>query len=335
MQIINLTIDLREVNENTVPKIGKFLSLFSSTYQIIYVTYLTDDIDKLDSKLLKDLFQVEKQIGDFDTAFIFDTFKVNASRLSKKWISYFNKKEIPLLITLDQDIDLKAIKVNKTILIKTNEEDDLSSLYEKYRSYRCPVTFVPNNNNQATLMSSKGMDAQYINLFDKWINDKDGVMVENLHPLIDACLGGSYRECFNDSCIGKRFYFDSNGDIFTCEKECLNKYNYGNIDNLKSLEEVYDSDSFVELLEGNIIRRKHCNSCLEFKKCQGGCSSEALLEDNNIETINKVYCVNFINVCKHIKDELERLEKERISLKELNPSFKHILINSLKVDIRL
>ena len=49
----------------------------------------------------------------------------------------------------------------------------------------------------------------------------------------------------------------------------------------------------------------------------------------------KVYCFNYLKVSKHIKETLNKLEKERISLKELNPSFKNILINSLKVDIRL
>ena len=335
MQIINLTIDLRKVDENTVPRIGKFLSLFSLTYQKMYVTYLTDDLDIIQSSLLKDLFKVEKQISDFENLFIYDTFQVNASKLSKKWISYFNRKEIPLFINMDKDVALGSIKVNRTLLIKVNEGGDLLKLYDQYRIYHSSINFIPNDNKRASLLSLKGMDEQYINLFDKWLNDKEGVLVENIHPLLDASLGGSYRECYNDSCIGKRFFLDNNGNILTCEKECLNKYAYANIDDIKSLDEVYCSDSFASLLEGNINRRKQCASCVEFKKCQGGCSSESLLEDNNIETPNKVYCLNYLKVSMHIKETLNKLEKERISLKELNPSFKNILINSLKVDIRL
>ena len=338
MQIINLSVSLHTLDEDSRRRIGNFISLFSKTYCQIKLEYFVEDLSLINQKELEALFQIEKNYCDFDTTNIYDVFDVQLDQLNKKWISFFNRNEISLRVHGSSDVNidiLKKIKAKKELVVHVDEKESITDLYQKLKEGTTPIEFVYKNDNFSSMIVHENGLEQYKQLFPIWLEDKKGILVKNFVQYVDAILGGSYRECFNDSCIGKRFYLSTNGDIYTCHKSCNSKHYYGNIDFIKSLNDIYDTDNMYKLLEDSLQRRQSCSDCKEFSHCQGGCFADSFKNENDVTKKHQIYCDNYKIFIEMVRYIINNHFEKCTNLNDLNSSFKDILINSLKMDIRL
>lgn len=336
MEIIDLSINL---DKNNIEKSKKFLSFFPHTYNDIDVLFYIESLEQFAASDFNDLFKHQDKIGEFDYASFFDVVETSINNLNKRWLNFFNHHDIKLNVVLTYNDDISIIEkyknINKLIIKCKKEEFDIVKIHDTYKKYGLPIDIKVQGVAASLISSDDEILKSLMDYFPTWIKDKEGVLLLPYAKFIDNALGGSYRLCVNDSCIGKYFYMDNKGDIYTCNKPCLAKYCYGNISSINSLDDVYLSKHFERFVSKNIERRRDCQNCLAFKKCQGGCSSDSLLNNGKLEKINEIYCKNYKLLQDFIKQEIKKIVDGQMSLKELNPSMKLMVINSLKVENRL
>ena len=337
MQIIDVSIEIEKLDQDALIRIEKFFSLFSKTYNQIKVEYFLADHAEVEKKDLKNLFAIEKKLSDFDNVRFFSTIQTRITHINPSWVSFINKNKIGvrLVASLYNDLHLlKKIKTEKEVLIEKDEDNSILAIYNSVKIYKTPIGFI-NKDNYSSLINSKYGLEQYMELFEPWMNDVEGVMVTNFIPFIDSNLGGSYNICFNDSCLGKRFHLSKEGQVYTCQKSCFKQCCYGDILSMSGLNDIYESELFYSLVEQSLKRRQSCSKCEHFNNCQGGCFNDSLLKNKDVTKVDKDYCNNYQKFMKYVKEKIDYHFNNNTNLKELNPSIREILINSLKMDIRL
>ena len=336
MEIINLSATLTNTN---IEKAKRLISLFPFSYNEMNCLFYINDLSSFNAPYFNDLLKDEQKQGEFNYCLINNCVEVNIKQLNKKWLNYFQKHDIKLnvLLAVNDNIDiLKDYKnINKIIVELKDDNFDVASVNNLYKKYAFSIDITVHGDNNSLLTNNDKYSKVLKEYFPTWIKDKEGVLFHPYLNFIDDSLGGSYKVCTNDSCIGKYFYMDEKGNVYTCSKPCVKKYAFGNIDEITKLDDVYLSKDFARFLNRNIERRKAWSNCSHFKKCQGGCASDSILNNGKIDEICTSYCHNYQDWQAFVKDELAKIRNEKIPLNELNPCFRKILVNSLIVEIRL
>ena len=337
MQIIDLSVSVNRLDSCSLKRIEHFFSLFTKTYVRINIKYYVDNLSLISKNDLSTLFDLEKRMGDYNDARFTSTIVIKDCDLNKSWVSLFNKWEIPLDIyveSTDNSNILKTIKTKTTLILKV-ANNGIVDLYQQFKQYGHTLEFIDSGDSCSSLLTEKDGFALYQRLFENWINDKDGVLVKNFENMVSTVLGGSLKECYVDSCLGKRFHLFEDGTLSICHRSNIEKCDFGNIDDLAVLNDVYEGDKFYDLVEKSLAKRKSCSSCKHALSCQSGCLLDSLKVCGDISKVSPLYCENYKNFFNLVKEYVNEMSNKRISLDQLNPSFKDILINSLKIDIRL
>lgn len=128
----------------------------------------------------------------------------------------------------------------------------------------------------------------FVNFFKYWTIDKNcNINVSNCVEILNLILYKRSNVCTNNSCLGKWLCFDSHGNIYPCDRLCVDEYKLENIDSIDSIEEVFETKSFINLLQYSIERRKECIlNCDIYENCYGGCNANSILYKNDISNIS-------------------------------------------------
>ena len=111
---------------------------------------------------------------------------------------------------------------------------------------------------------------------------KKDIAADRKADIARMCFGNAPISCSYSSCLGTGITLLSNGTIKACPFINNNIALDDRLD-VQSLQEVFNTDSFLELLKANIERRNKCKaSCQYFALCKGGCALEEVHEDCKI-----------------------------------------------------
>jgi uncharacterized protein len=166
-------------------------------------------------------------------------------------------------------------------------------------------------------------------LFDYWLYDKNGIIVEPLSLYMSKALGLPHSSCANSSCLGKWLDIDSKGVIRTCGQSQDEPFIIGHLDEVEKLSDVFMSEQFNNLLTKAIARREKCKaSCKFFLECQGNCLFKSYIE-NGIEELNGFSCKAFRGIYGYIKMKTIELLKNKVPLDTLNPIAKKIIADAI------
>lgn len=129
--------------------------------------------------------------------------------------------------------------------------------------------------------------------------------------------------CAFNSCLGKWLCLDSNGHLYPCDRLCLDNYDLGDVKKIMSVDEIFESEKFVNLLKYSILRRQNCiEKCNFFKNCYGGCNANSILSEMNG---NNVPCYIHKEILKKIKEFIIEIYSQK-EYDKLNSSLSKILI---------
>ena len=129
--------------------------------------------------------------------------------------------------------------------------------------------------------------------------------------------------CTYNSCLGKWLCFDSNGHIYPCDRLCLDTYALGDINDIKCIDDVFQNQNFINLLNDSIKRREKCiSTCDYFKNCYGGCNSNVIL---GMENGNNISCYIQKGILKGVKDYIVALSQTQ-NFDNINSSLRKILV---------
>lgn len=163
-----------------------------------------------------------------------------------------------------------------------------------------------------------------VNLLKIWFYDENcNINVQPFDMYLNMIIANKTSVCCNNSCLGNWFCLEANGDITPCNRTFPTEFTYGNIKEISTFDEIYNSQAMCNLLKLAIERRSKCkNECEYFDLCKGGCNHEALI-NGNIANNNMPSC----KIIKTILPLLKQLINSFDGSKAINPKIKEKVVN--------
>lgn len=218
--------------------------------------------------------------------------------------------------------------LGKSSVICVVSQKNIEFLIESYEFFKSKgQSFTINPYNKALNEKDRRLDLEisgleYSNgvtrLYDYWMKDKNlNIRIGFFHEISEYILFGRKTKCNLNSCLGKWICIRPDGRITPCNRYFPEIYDYGNVNTINCIDEVFDSSGFELLLSQAIQRRNKCKECEIYNYCAGGCNNVALLY-GGIENNNNEICIGNIQIYKHVNQRLmEAVSMDNISM--LNP----------------
>ncbi len=213
----------------------------------------------------------------------------------------------------------------------------MGEIYDKFRNMGASLSFNPIINlgcareNPDLVLDPDDYVKNSIELFDRWIHDKDvRTPLLPFYPYIMTVIDGSpnISDCPHASCLGRWLCLHPNGDVYPCGKACPKDFLLGNINEVDSIDELFESDGFRNILIGSIERRKKCKSCDIYDYCNGGCSIDAFA-DGDIENSGGVSCRIYKGLMPHIKDIIDDILQNKPDMNQFNGFVRDAVLGKL------
>lgn len=326
----------------------KFISLLSQHYETIQIVWHGGEPLLAGESFFIEAFKI---IDDYQKRFGFtltQAIQTNAVCLNDSFIDLFRKNHIGIGLSFDgiynDSTRGKTDAVNKAIsllhqknsypgaicVLTKQSVDDLINVYEDFKVRQQGVTFRPvvidgfAKNQELFNLAPDYYIQKMCQLFDYWLVDSNcHIRVNPFIQLINMYLGISHSTCNYNSCIGRWFCLEPNGDITPCNRSLGSEYIFGNIADISDFEQVLQSAGMNKLLKGAIARRKVCQtSCEYYNYCNGGCNHSAIVS-GNLETPGGFECRVFKGIFFHIISSLNNP-----NIKPTNPTLLKI-VNSI------
>ena len=331
--------------------VEKALTLFSS-YDAVNVIYHGGEPLLAGREFYKDVLELQKRLNVFYGVKFTNQVQTNATLIDEKWLDFLKKNHISVGISFDglyndayrgkTEDTIRAINLmnkNKVgfgcIAVVADKDYDVYKNYEYLKQFGMCVdfsyVFIEGNAKNIEVLPVQSYVKQMTDLFDVWVEDKEGIQVRNFQYMINKIqkAGGEY--CCNGSCVGNFFCVDVTGNIFGCGRESVHKYCFGNVNEAKSTSDVFNSKGFKEYITGTIQRRKRCQeTCEYFDYCKGGCSDDAMT-NGDLAKQNPQYCYFFKSLYNHIKSRMDEIFDKKIDLSTLNPNFKKAVMQATAI----
>lgn len=146
--------------------------------------------------------------------------------------------------------------------------------------------------------------------------DKDDLKTADIYNLLSRT--NPIYQCRFSSCLGNTLYISKNKAVSFCPKYT----EQSKLGNLDELLDFFSNNTFYEVLEQTITKRKQCkNECVYFEKCKGGCP----FEDD---------CSEFKNTYQTAKNEIDEIIAEKTDISQIPFYKEYALLNYLCSKIR-
>ena len=156
----------------------------------------------------------------------------------------------------------------------------------------------------------------YKKLFDLWIKNirKNKINIDPFTHIIQFFETKKTTPAFpGKTCLGGTFCIKVDGTITPCANIIGPKFNFGNINKIKSTEEIFNNKNFKKLMEKRKKTLEKCEStCKLFSVCGGGCPSHIYSAFGKYDG-EYPYCESRANLIVYIGKRLkEEHEKQKI-----------------------
>jgi uncharacterized protein len=285
-----------------------------------------------------------------------NTIQTNGTLLKPRFIEFCKSNRVNLGVSYEGGFEkglrpgMDTSKVDKTIeymvrkkhmflvssTIHGGNVDDMDSIYEKFKSMGASVSFNPVirlggglDNHELDLDIDRYIENS-IELFDKWIHDTDVniPVLPYYQYIVNSIDGPDVSDCPHSSCLTKWLCVYPNGDLYPCGKACPETFCMGNINEIDSIDEAFESEGFRNILVGSIERRGKCKGCEIYKYCSGGCSVDAMA-DGDIGSPNGSSCKIYKALLGHIKGTVDDVIADKGDLSQYNRFFRDAIVGKL------
>lgn len=266
---------------------------------------------------------------------IINSIQTNATLITDEFAKLLHNKNVGIGVSYDGEVNestrgksyetLRGISILKKYekripAIKVVLKEDLNQLINVYHHFNnLNIDLKLNHLFNCDLQNIRNhyTSDEYIKsmkeLFLYWINDKYcRIHLQPFEYYLAMNKNLPNRECVNSSCLLTYLSMDYQGNIFPCSRFHEEEFCYGNIKNIKNINQIYDSEGFMNILKPTVLRRQQCmKMCKLYSFCQGGCSHDALLE---LDEVNS----NFFS-CTVFKRLFEFIQQYCTNSKASNP----------------
>lgn len=222
---------------------------------------------------------------------------------------------IRLLKEYECDLDIVTIITNSNVAHQVEN-------YEHIKRFQVETKFNPvakiggGKNYQSFDLNVDLYIEECKKILDYWLHDRnDPIVLDPYYTYFRDILENTSSGCQRTSCLGRWIALHPNGDVYPCVREGRKEFCFGNILAFDNVEDIWDNDAFMYLMQTSIKRRESCQKCEFFKYCHGGCPINSITDngDFNCRSFREI----FKSVQKYYEDILQMSKEERAD--SLNP----------------
>lgn len=281
------------------------------------------------------------------------SLQTNASLLTQKYVDFFKSTKTKIGISYDgltnEEVRGNTKKIINAIkLLQENgimpgaimvvTQKNVNNLIAEYchfkdleLSWKLNPLFLDGaaKNNLELSLNEREYSENLYKLAKVWIYDTScNINVQTITDIISLILMNKSRICTYNSCVGKWFCVNYEGNIYPCDRLYRSEYKLANIHDISDFNQVYDTVPFQQLLSKAILRRNFCKStCDIYEMCYGGCNASTLL-GGDLSLTNTNICTIHRYIVKKIKSLIEISAKCPTDM--LNPKFIDLLSKANK-----
>ena len=327
-----------------IDSLKKYVSLLSQKFQFINLVWHGGEPLMAPLEFYDEIYDY---CSKMDTKFMY-SLQTNGVLLNQENIDFFKSHDTSIGLSFDgidneltrgntgkilSNIDL--LKVNgmfpgAVLVVNQNNVDHLIDEYEYFKSLDIGMKVNPMfsdgaaKGNPFLTLDPDQYIKNFVTFFKYWALDTDcNINVSTCLDLVRLVVNEHAGVCTYNSCLGKWLCFDSNGHIYPCDRLCLDTYDLGYINDIKCIDDVFQNQNFINLLNDSIKRREKCiSTCDYFKNCYGGCNANAIL---GMENGNNISCYIQKGILKGVKDYIVALSQTQ-NFDNINSSLRKILV---------
>ena len=333
----------------SLDKVEKLIKMASQEYQTAWFIWHGGEPLTLPMSFYKEVIGMEEKYFGKDSMRYGNTINTNGTLLNRRLMAYCREKKINIGVSYEGPYNniLRAEDVEKTLNKLSSKENRYSvsasvsketalkqkEIYRYFRDKDISVSLspvIPAGCGKCFVPDTEEFVKGSIEAFDAWLHDNT-VRVPLMPFLlyIQHYLGEPVpSDCAHTSCLTKWICLYPDGSLYPCAKACPKEFCMGNIDDIDSIADAFQSDGFKNILVGSIKRREKCASCEIFDFCNGGCSVDACYE-NGLENNGGASCVAYKQIFGHISKEIQRILDEKPDMDGFNPYVKDAIVNKL------
>ena len=343
------TPEERVKGEISLDKVEKLIRMASEEYQTAWFIWHGGEPLTLPMSFYKQVIGFEEKYFGKDSMRYGNTINTNGILLNKRLMAYCREKKINVGVSYEGPCNniLRAEDVEKTLNTLSAKDNKYSvgatiskdsalrqkEIYEYFSGKDISVSLSPvigAGCGKPYVPDTDDFVRGSIEAYDKWLLDKTvRVPLMPFYQYIQHYLGEPVpSDCAHTSCLTKWICMYPDGSLYPCAKACPKDFCMGNIDDIGSIADAFQSEGFRNILIGSIKRRDKCSSCDIFPYCNGGCSIDAFYE-NGLEENGGASCEAYKKIFRHVSASIQRILDEQPDLDEYNPFVKEAIINKL------
>ncbi len=331
--------------------VDNLMRLISEEYEAAWFIWHGGEPTTLPMSFYKSVIELEEKHFGKGSFRYGNTIQTNGTLLNKRFMAYCREKTINVGVSYEGPYNhiLRSSDVEKVLRTLSSKDNKYSvsatissetascqkEIYEYFRDKGSNLSLSPVIPAGCAKCNGTVPDADEfirgsIEAFDEWLHDKDSTIPLIPHYLyILNCLGDPMpSDCAHTSCLTKWICVNPDGSVYPCAKACPEEFLMGNINDMGSISEAFQSEGFRKILLGSIKRREKCASCEVYGFCNGGCSMDAYhevgLENNGGDS-----CRIYKEVFRHIRSEIQKILEEKPDMSGFNPFVRDAIIGKL------
>lgn len=173
----------------------------------------------------------------------------------------------------------------------------------------------------------------YSRYFPQFVNHliRDTTPLATMERLVGTyisnyCNSNDYSICNHSDCRKRWLGIQPDGTVTYCDREVADKYYIGNVLDFNSVDEIYASEGYSNILKDIATRfSNECSKCEFLPFCRGGCHTNHSTANNGyLDKCDTVICDSFKQNFATIIKALSELEVDT----RLNPHIARLVINS-------
>lgn len=345
------TPDERVRGEMSPDTLDRLFKLVSEEYEAAWFIWHGGEPLTLPMSFYKTAVELQEKHFGKNNGRCGNTVQTNGTLINRRFMAYCREKQINVGVSYEgpynnvlregdpsKALGILSAKENKYSVSATISAETALKQRELYEFFKkdgtnlslSPVIPAGCAKCNGTVPDADEFIKGSIEAFDAWFHDSQAnvPLIPHYLYVLNYLGDPTPSDCAHTSCLTKWMCVNPDGSVYPCAKACPQEFYMGNVNEVSSIQELFQSEGFRRILVGSIRRREKCASCPIFRYCNGGCSMDAYhegcLEDNGNDS-----CRIFKEVFGHISACVQEVLDGDGDVSGLNPFVRDAIVGKL------
>ena len=269
------TPEERVPGEMSLETFEKVVKLVSEEFESVWFIWHGGEPLTMPMSFLKDAMKIEEDYFGKISYRYGNTIQTNGLTLNRRLMAYCRDKAINVGVSyegpynsvlrqgdVEKVLDTLSSKDNKYSVSSTISAETAMKQKELYQYFRekgtnlslSPVIPAGCAKCNGTVPDPDEFIRGSIEAFDEWLYDKDHdvPLIPHYLYVLNYLGEAPLSDCAHTSCLTKWICVNPDGSLYPCAKACPEEFCMGNINDMESINEAFQSEGFRKILIGSI-----------------------------------------------------------------------------------